>query len=218
MCFSAEVDLVAGLVITGIGIDAVRHVERRSQLPLALLPVVFGVHQLIESIVWWGLEGHVRDGVWQAARWAYLAIAFGVVPVWVPVAVGALERGRMSHRTRRFVALGTVVATALMIAVVRGPIETSVEGHHIAYRVDLWHGGLLVLLYVVATCGSLLLSEHLQARRFGLVNLVAVAALAALDQRAFISLWCAWAAVTSGAIAMHLRVRSQSSALGLGTA
>ena len=37
------------------------------------------------------------------------------------------------------------------------------------------------------------------------MNLAAVGVLAWLDQVAFISLWCAWAALTSVAIAVHLR-------------
>jgi hypothetical protein len=207
MCFSAEVDLVAGLAITAIGVDAVRHSRYRTELPLAMLPVLFGIHQIIESVVWWGLEGRIADGAWHAARWAYLAIAFGVVPVWVPLAVGALEGGAMRRRTRWFTAVGTAVAVVLMVAVVRGPIESTIEGRHIAYRVDLWQGGVLVALYLVATCGVLLQSEHVAVRRFGAVNLAAVSVLVALDQGAFISLWCAWAAVTSAAIALHLRAR-----------
>jgi len=35
MCFSAEVDLVAGTVVTAIGVDAIRHVRYRSELALA---------------------------------------------------------------------------------------------------------------------------------------------------------------------------------------
>lgn len=205
MCFSPEVDLVTGVVIVAIGADAVRHVDRRSQLPLALLPMVLGMHQLVESVVWWGLEGRISDGVWQVARWLYLSIAFGLVPVWVPLAVGALEGHLMAQRTRWLTALGVVVAAMLMTGVIRGPIDSRIEGHHIDYDVDLWQGGLLVVFYVVATCGSLLLSEHARVRRFGMVNLAVVVALAALDQGAFISLWCAWAAVTSLAISLQLR-------------
>jgi hypothetical protein len=44
-------------------------------------------------------------------------------------------------------------------------------------------------------------------RWFGAVNLVAVALLAWIDHTAVISLWCAWAAITSIAIALHVRAR-----------
>jgi hypothetical protein len=206
MCFSAEVDLVAGVVISSIGIDAVRHVTVPAQQWLASIPVVLGAHQLIESIVWWGLEGQISEGVWRFAAWWYLAIAFGLLPILVPMAVVMLEPVANRKRASIFVTLGVAVAAVLMYAVVRGPIEARIEGRHIAYTVDLWRGELIVLLYVVATCGSLLVSQRRHVRWFGFANLIAVAVLAWIDQAAVISLWCAWAAVASVAIAVHLRV------------
>lgn len=205
MCFSAEADLVAGLVISGIGVDTVRHVRRASERPLAALPVVFGVHQLIEAGLWRGLEGYGPVGLWRGAMIAYLVIAFGVLPVLVPLAVGALESSAHRARVRSLTVLGAAVAAVLLYALARGPVAASIDGLHIAYRVDLWHGGPLVAIYVLVTCGSLLLSEHAHVRRFGALNLAAVLVLAWLDQRALISVWCAWAAVTSAAIAIHLR-------------
>jgi hypothetical protein len=205
VCFSAEADLVGGLIVGAVGIDAMRHARRPHERLLATLPLVFAAHQLIESVVWWGLEGRVDDTVWHAARWLYLAIAFGLLPVLAPIAVGGIERVTHRAHTAGFAALGAVVATVLMYSIIRGPVTAVVEGRHIAYTVELWHGWLIVFGYVVATCGSLLISSHPHVRWFGIANLVAVVFLAWLDQSAFISLWCAWAAVTSIAIAVHLR-------------
>ena len=205
MCFSAEADVIGGLVVGGIGIDALRHVGRRAERLLAALPVVLGAHQLIEGVVWWGLEGHVSARFWEPARFLYLTIAFGVLPVLVPLAVGSLEPVSKRVQTAWLTAVGAVVSIVLMYAVIDGPVESTIEGHHIAYRVELWQGGLIVVLYVAATCGSLLLSSHRHVRWFGAANLVAVVLLGWLAQNAFISLWCAWAAVASLAIAFHLR-------------
>jgi hypothetical protein len=205
MCFSPEVDVVAGLVIGAVGIDALRHVRRRSEWPLAAIPLVLAGHQLVEAFVWWGLKGHIAYGVWHPALWVYLAIAFGVLPVLVPIAVGALEPAANRPRVAVFTAVGLVVSVVLMYAVVRGPVDASIKGHHIAYQVDLWHGGFIVALYVVATCGSLLASKNESVRLFGSANLVAVGLLSWLNQSGLISLWCSWAAVTSVAIALHLR-------------
>jgi hypothetical protein len=205
MCFSAEADVLAGLVVGAIGIDALRHVRQPSEKPLALIPVVLAGHQLVEAFVWWGLQDRVPDDLGRSAMWLFLAIAFGALPVLVPVAVGALEPAVNRGVVRAFTALGAGVAAVLMYAVVRGPAEASIRGHHVDYRVDLWHGGLIVALYLVATCGSLLVSSHPHVRWFGAANLVAALVLAWLDKTAFISLWCAWAAVTSVAIAAHLR-------------
>lgn len=205
MCFSAEADLVGAVVVGAIGVDALRHVRRTAEIPLAAVPLVLGAHQLIEAFVWWGLEGRVAQQLSRPALWIYLAIAFGVLPVLVPVAVGALEPATNRRRVAAFTATGVGVAVALMYAVVRGPVEATIQGHHIAYRIELWRGGIIVALYVLATCGSLLASEHEHVRWFGAINLLAVVVLIWIDKNGLISLWCAWAAATSVAIDVHLR-------------
>lgn len=205
MCFSPEMDVVAGALIGVVAVDTLRRVRRPQELPLALLPLVLAVHQLVEAFVWWGLQGEVSATTGHRAEWLYLAIAFGVVPVLVPFAVGALEPATRHWRTAGFVALGGLVAMLLMAAVVRGPVAAVIEGHHVHYRVDLWHGDSLAVLYVLVTCGSMLVSDHRHVRAYGLANLVAVAVLVWLDQSAFVSLWCLWAAITSVLVNLHLR-------------
>ena len=205
MCFSAEADLVMGVAVTAIGIDAMRHVSKPADRALGALPIVLGAHLLTENVVWRGLQGEVSDGVWRPFLYAYLIIAFVVVPILVPVAVGALEPERNRRRAAAFIALAVVVATVLLHALLTGPVDAAIDGRHLAYRVDLWGGGAIVLLYVVATCGALMASSHRHVRWFGLVNLVVVTGLAVLDKAALVSLWCAWAAVVSIAIAWHLR-------------
>jgi hypothetical protein len=205
MCFSAEADLVSGVIVGVVAIDAIRHAHRPSLLLLAALPGVFAAHQLVEAVVWLGLDGRLADAVVRPAAWVYLAIAFGVLPVLVPTAVRSIEPGSNPRINALVAATGIAAATVLMYSLVRGPVEATIEGHHIAYRVELWHGGLIVALYVIATCGALLVSSDRDVRRFGATNVVAVVLLAWLDQSAFISLWCTWAALTSLLIAMHLR-------------
>lgn len=205
MCFSAEADVVAGAVIIAVGVDAFRHVRTPTEKAVAALPVVLGVHQLIESFVWLGLDDRVPHALERISLWIYLAIAYGVLPVLVPFAVRALEPASRVRRFRVFTVLGVGVAAVLMFAVVRGPVEAHIEGRHISYVVNLWYGGVIVALYVVATCGSMMSSSHRHVRWFGAANLAAAGVLAWLDKTAFISLWCLWAAVTGAAIAAHLR-------------
>ena len=205
MCFSAQADLVTGVVVGAIGIDALQHARTRGEVALGAIPVVLAGHLLIEAVIWMGLEGSITESAWRPALWLYLAIAFGVLPVLVPVAVSALEPASSRERVRVFTMIGSVVAAVLMYAVIRGPVNAQIEGHHIDYRVNLWGGGVLVFLYVVATCGSLLASTHTHVRWFGVANLVAAGLLAWLSQSGFISLWCAWATLASLAVAVHLR-------------
>ncbi|HEY4377401.1 MAG TPA: DUF6629 family protein, partial [Acidimicrobiales bacterium] len=206
MCFSPQADLVGGMVVGGLAIDACRHVSHRRERALAAVPVVLAVHQLVEVPVWLGLEHHVSATVWRPAMYAYLVIAFVVVPILVPLAVGGLEPQDNRGRVGLFLGMGVVVAAVLGHGLAGGPVTARIVGHHISYQAhDLAYGGVLVVAYLMATCGSMLVSHTRDVRRFGLVNLVAAIALATLYQNGFISLWCAWAAVTSLLIAWHLR-------------
>jgi hypothetical protein len=213
VCFSAEADLVAGIVISGAGIDALRHVKRRSNIPLASLPLVFGAHQLIETFTWWGLDGRVPEGVGTVALWAYLVIAFGVLPVLVPGAVYAIEPDRGRRRLLvPFCVLGIAVAAVLISELISGPVGAEVACRYIDYNVGISYGGQITALYVAATCGPLLLSSRRSVVVFGALNLVAVVTLALLLANGVISLWCAWAAVISLIVVVHLRSVAQHEA------
>ena len=205
MCFSADADLVAGIAVSAVGIDAVRRARVPEELPLAVLPLVFGMHQLVEAFVWWDLEGKVSAARGDVAIWIYLAIAF-VLPLWVPLAVRGVERSRRRRIViSLLVALGLVVTVTLLAAIVRGPVDAWINGHYIEYMVAIPGGTATGLLYVVATCGALLAASDRRIRTYGVSNLVAVGGLAWLTVDGLTSLWCVWAALTSVAIDIYLR-------------
>ena len=205
MCLSPGVDLMVGVVVGGLAIDAWQHVTDPAERGLATIPIVLGAHQIIEAFVWFGLDGRVPGWLGTAALCAYLVIAFAVVPVLVPLAVVALEPAERRPRMAWFTYLGVAVAVALLVQLVSGSPSARIEHLHIAYHADITFGGLLVALYVVATCGPLLWSSHRNLALFGAVNLGVVGLLVWSVQSGFVSLWCFWAAVTSMAIVAHLR-------------
>jgi hypothetical protein len=205
MCFSPEVDLVAGVVVTAVGVDAIRRARAPEELPLASLPLLLGIHQLVEVFVWRGLEGSGLARLGDAAVWTYLAIAF-LLPVWVPLAVRGVEPSRRRRTAMtRLAAAGLAATLVLFFSLLRGPVGAAVDGLHIAYVVDIPGGGVAGVLYVIATCGALLASSDRVIRWFGVSNLVAVTVLAWLTVGGLTSLWCVWAAVTSVAIDLYLR-------------
>jgi hypothetical protein len=196
------------VVLTSIGVDAVRHVDRRAgYLALAALPLMLAAHQVDEAFVWWGLQGRVPSGVGHAATWIYLVFAFVVLPVYVPATVRALEPdGPRRSVMTGFTAAGAAVSAVLLVGMVSGPVTATLGDHHIGYAIGGLHAGfVIVVAYVVVTCGSLLFSGYRALAVFGAVNLLAVAVLAHLTIDGFASLWCGWAALASGAIALNLR-------------
>ncbi|MCU1456299.1 MAG: hypothetical protein JWL73_391 [Actinomycetia bacterium] len=205
MCFSPQADLVAGAFVGACGIDALRHVREPKQLPLAALPLLFAAHQIDEAFVWWGLDGRVSAQVGRAAMYAYLAFAF-VLPLLVPWAIAGVEPDRSRQRWMHALGgLGAIVTLVLLTSILRNPVGAQIEHLHISYRADIDNDLVVIGLYIVATCGPMLVSSFGALRTFGVLNLFMVVLLGWLLANGFVSLWCAWAAITSVLIAIYLR-------------
>jgi len=209
VCFSPMGDLVGGTAVLAIGLDACRHVKGRSEnLAIATLPLLLGLHQIDEAFVWWGLQGHVSRGVGNIAMWIYLIFALVALPVLVPLLLAIFEPSRVRRvRYVPFILLGFVVSAVTMNAMLARSPTVRLGAYHLAYSVGLTRGVLLIGLYIVATCGSMFVSGNRTLQYFGFANLVAVIVLALLCADGFTSLWCFYAALLSGAIALHLRRR-----------
>ena len=208
MCFSPTGDLVGGAVVVGIGLDACLHLKERSEyVAIAALPIALGLHQIDETFVWWWLQGHVSRGVGEAAMWIYLLFALVVLPTLVPAMVYFFTP-KLSQRWRitPFIGLGLVVSAILLEAMMAGNPQARLGTYHLAYTIGLQHGVAIIGLYIVATCGPMLASGFRPMVWFGSANLAAVIALALLCANGFTSLWCFYAALVGGAIALHLRL------------
>ncbi len=211
MCYSPEADLVAGLIIGGIGADAVLHADDRPSMVLASVPLVLAAHQLIEAFAWWGLLDRVPADAGEVAVTLYLVIALGVVPVLVPTAVALTEpSGLRRSWMHGFVALGVAVSFILLFSMATNPYGASIGGRFIAYEISIPAGGTVTFFYVVAVCTPLLFSSHKRLAILGALNVPVVAVLSLLIGAGLISLWCMWAAVTSLVVARHVRETSRS--------
>ncbi len=120
-----------------IGADALRHVREPKQILLASLPLLFGLHQLDEAFVWWGLQGRVSESLERIGIWVYLLFALAALPMLVPLAVFAIERSPGRKRLiGAFAILGIAVGVSLGVALFRGSVNAAIASHHIAYDVE----------------------------------------------------------------------------------
>jgi hypothetical protein len=207
MCWSPTADLVAGTIVSGIAIATVVQTRRPRDLPLACLPLLLGVHQLIEAVVWRGVDGTVSPGTTHLAVLLWMAIAFPLLPAYVPLAVLCTAWPRRTARLRilPLCAVGLATSGVLADAMVTGPVRAIAVGHVMTYSLPVPAGDLLVAGYLLATLGVPLLSGDRGLRLFGLTAAVGAAVCAAAWELAFASTWCAFAALTSLTLLIWVR-------------
>ena len=98
MCFSPQADFTAGAVITVVGIETLRRVRVRRELIVGALPLLLGIHQLVEGFVWLGLRGEVSPGLGDTAKQTYIIFAHAILPTLVAFGFTLLEPDRRRAR------------------------------------------------------------------------------------------------------------------------
>jgi hypothetical protein len=206
VCFSATADIVAAAVLAPIGIVTIRAAKSRAQLPLASIPLFFAAHQFVESFVWMGTTGRVSHGVSSFAIYAYLIMAQMVLPIFVPLALAAVEPVRRHRRWMVLAAGGGLISAVAFghILVTQGATAYPLE-RTMVYKtptdLGLWAG----LLYVNGTVFALLYASGRNLRLFGVANIIGIVMASWLRWEAVTSVWCIYAAFVSVLILLHLR-------------
>lgn len=205
MCFSVEADLVSGALIAPLGVLSLAQVRSWREVPLAALPLLFAVHQLVESLVWAGFEGDVSATTAHRAALAYVIFALPVLPVLVPLAVLLVVEAPRRRWVAPFAVLGLAVSWVMARQLVDPGLTVSQHPHAIGYYVgfdgDDW---FWTSVYVVVVMGACLASGLPWVRAFGVVNLVGLVVVALAYADAFASLWCVYAAVSSVLVLVHM--------------
>lgn len=218
MCFSPQADFAAGVVVAGVGVETLRRVRAPRELIIGALPLLFGIHQLVEGFVWLGLRGQVSQGLGDAAKEAYIVYAHAVLPAIVPLGFLLLEPDRRRSRLMWPLAcLGLVLGIYLLWQVTAYPVGAQQEARCIDYTTHTPSGALIASLYVLVTCGPALMSSRRYLRWFGLVSLVGVIATALVRADELTSLWCLYVAMVSVLILEHFRRQRAYEARSLAT-
>ncbi len=204
MCFSPEADFTAGVLITGLGVATLRRVRTRPELIVGVLPLLFGLHQLVEGFVWLGLRGQVPPEIGDAAKETYIVYAQAVLPAIVPVGFMLLEPERRRARAMLpLVALGVVLGLYLLWQVTAFPVGVQEQARCLDYTTHTPNDVFIGVVYIAVTCGPALMSSRRYLRWFGLVSLVGVIATAIVRVDELTSLWCLYVALVSVLIFEH---------------
>lgn len=187
-----------------VAVLSLRAVKYPRELPFALLPAIFAVHQFLEVAVWAGLDGNVSVGAAHLAMRGYLFIAWPLLPTYLPLALLLLEPRRGRRRTVPFVALGVVVSAYLAFVVLANPVQVIRHAHGLEYDTIVHRPIVWAVLYIVAVIGPTLLSGYRSIVAFGVVNLVGLVLVAVFYFQEFASLWCVFAGGSSIFLLAHM--------------
>ncbi|CAN5892865.1 hypothetical protein BH11GEM2_BH11GEM2_35790 [soil metagenome] len=207
MCFSATASFVAGTTLSAIGVATITKVEQRSELPFALIPLLFGIQQLIEGVIWLTFS-HDAPLLKQTMTYIYSVFSHVLWPIYVPFAFRVLETTPWRRRAMLwFQGIGLVVGLYLLYFIVTRPVIAEVVGRHIVYDSPHFFIVPVIVLYVVATCFTGTVSSHTFVRLFGGLALLSFIATYFFAANALVSVWCFFAALLSVLIYLHLTDR-----------
>ena len=195
MCFSASASFVAGTALTAVGVVTLRITDRRTEIPFAMIPLLFGLQQLTEGLIWLSFRNATP---WANATLTLVYSLFSHVlwPIFVPFAVGLLET--VPWRRKALAACqvaGAGVGLYLLYFIIKFPVTAQVLGKHIVYESPHFYIVTVMFFYLIATCVSSILSSRRIIQVFGASSLVAFVGAYAIHVAAFVSVWCFFAAV-----------------------
>lgn len=194
---------LAGILLV-IGVLTLRKVSCPSEWLFASLPLLFGLHQFVQGIVWLGIYHVGSPTTFHIASTVFVFYAQAALPFIVPLAIWLLEPDNPRHKSiGGLTLLGFFLAIYVSWGLITTPTEVAVQNGSLVYAnphsANIW----IALAYILTTCGSLILSRSISIQLFGWFNLIGLTAVYIIAQYSFTALWCLYAATISGILYLH---------------
>jgi len=203
MCFSATASFSAGIVLTVIGVASIKKTTHKSQLLFAGIPIIFGIQQIAEGILWVSLPNPDLLNTQKYATYVFLLFAQIIWPSWVPLAILKLEK-RSTRKTiqRFFVGAGLLVACYLAYCLLVFKVEAKIIGQHIAYIQDypVVLRKYVIPLYAIATIAPSFFSHIKRLWLLGLSIAISYIITVLFYEHYILSVWCFFSSIISIAI------------------
>lgn len=204
MCFSATASFSAGAILLGLGALTLKSARRPDELPLATIPLLFGLQQIVEGLLWLSFT---YDAPQLKVAMTYLFSIFSHVlwPVFIPFSIGLLEVVPWRRKVIwGFQGVGLLVGLYLLYMIIKFPV-ISVATANILYISPHFYNLPVMLLYLAATCIGCFFSSDGTIRLFGALALFLFGLAYWFFAVALFSVWCFFAALLSTIIYVHFQ-------------
>ena len=206
MCFSATASFTTALVLVPVGAYCVRKAARleKAYWLFALIPLMFGIQQFFEGIVWLGLAADNSMAILIAGR-GFIFFSHLFWLVWIPLCCYAVEDSATKRSLYFFLAiLGTVHGLLMYVPLLINEdwLVVKISDYSIKYKLTLFHEETLPLkirnlIYGIVVLVPLLSSSDRYIRVFGAMIVFSLVMTSLLFDHVFVSVWCFFAAVLS---------------------
>ncbi len=203
MCFSAEVSFIAAAVLLPSGIAAVKRAHRTDPryVPIAALPILFGLQQAFEGAVW---MSNGNAGLAEQFSLAYMFFSWLAWPVWAPFSVYFLEPARRQPFFAGIAIFGGILGGAQYFPYFAHDnwLITIFLGQAISYQSTELFNYIIgreatYLIYVTIIISPFLFSSHVNIRIFGLLVFAVLVTTYIFFAYAYISVFCFGGALMS---------------------
>ncbi len=206
MCFSAPASFIAGGSLSVMGRVTVKQTKHKSEVPFAIIPLLFGIQQFIEGFVWISFGMPVLHAI---ATYGFVFFAYVVWPIWVPYSIMLLEHDKLRRKILVFFfAAGLAVGFAQLYYMFTEPVSSYISSNSIVYVVPNAFGFFMMFLYLMATCLSCAFSSHRMVKLFGFALFVSLAIAYHFYTVSCFSVWCFFAALLSLIIFIQFRLKA----------
>lgn len=194
MCFSASASFIAGGVLSTAGVATLKKTTKKSEVPYASVPLLFGIQQTIEGFLWLSFQYNWLL-VQSVTTLLFSFFAYSLWPFFMPFAVRLLEPDLFRKKILSYLlVIGTAVSLYLLYFIVRYPVTAEILRHNIAYTETIPFAHNMFWFYAMAGVGSCLVSSHRYINIFGLLVTASIAITYWFYAFAFVSVWCFFAA------------------------
>jgi hypothetical protein len=203
MCFSATASFTAAVGLSALGIVTLKKTHTQSEVFFGMIPLLFGIQQFIEGIIWLSLTYNLP---WLNVVMAHLFALFAYVlwPILVPIAVLSLEKkGWRKNALYLLELFGIGVASYFLYFLFKFPVSAQAVGRCLVYSTPHVYIIPMTVLYIAVTCFSLLISTSKTIKWFGLLATVFLFITYLFFEYALVSVWCFFAAILSSVVYLY---------------
>jgi hypothetical protein len=153
MCFSAEVSFTAGAAISALGVVSLRKVKEPEHKLFAAIPLIFGLQQVTEGILWVTLKSGAHEQLTNISAHLYLVVAMVIWPVVVPLALWMMEEQKKRKTVLTGLLLaGIAVSLFYSFCLMSYNVTPQIQAFHIRYLQEFpWFPATIASLFYGAS-------------------------------------------------------------------